>query len=198
MLFRTAVSSVLMPSLFTLPIVSALMLTGAPAHAQSDAFLYVGANKQQTRFGAGSGQVSAQGVTASGLYALINATSGTTDFRGLSAFGTGVITVTGGTFRELATGGDGKINLIGTNLTQSATFQNLTGTPFYTVSGILAESSTPFTAQYNALSTGTLEFDGIAAVPGGAPVPEASTLVSLALLLLGGGGLALKRRKARA
>ncbi len=176
----------------------ALVFTAGAVHAQSSAFLYVGADETGLNTGYGTATVSASGTSASGLYAFIaGADSSTTDYKGLSAFGTGQITVTGGTFQQLTAEDSGVINLIGDNFAQSGSyFIDDYGTPWYTISGTLQESTTPFTAELYAPGTGSLEFNGIQAVPGGSPVPEASTTVSLGLLLLGTAWLAVKRRKA--
>jgi len=185
---------------FVLPLLTclALGLPAGPARAQGPtAFLYVGCDKNQANQGFGAATVSAFGTTGSGTYAFIEATPSTTDYKGLSAFGSGQITVTGGTFQQLFADGNGVINLIGANLTQSEDYQINSVGAFYTIGGTLQQETVPFTAEWYVPSTGTLLFDGIPAIPGGSPVPEASTLVSFTLLL-GGGWLALKRRKAPA
>lgn len=185
-------------STFVLPLLAsvALGLAGGAAHAQGPtAFLYVGSDKNQANQGAGTATISAFGTAASGTYAFIESTPSTTDYKGLSAFGTGRITVTGGTFQQLLADGNGVINLIGYNFQQSDELQHdALNFPYYEVTGTLQQATAPFTAEWYAPSTGTLLFDGMPAVPGGAPVPEASTLVSLALLMLGAGWLAVKRR----
>ena len=181
-------------------LIACLALAGGSVHAQSTAFLYVGADAHQQNPAFGTATVSAAGTAASGQFAFINADSSTTNFEGLSAFGTGQITVTGGTFQQLMAADPGSvINLVGTNLTQSKSFyfDNL-GQSWYTVSGTLQQDQTPFTAQWYRPSEGILEFNGVQAVPGAAPVPEASTVLSLGLLLLGTAWLAFKRRKAAA
>lgn len=172
-----------------------LALAAGAAEAQSP-YLYVGADSNQANKGAGTATVSAFGTVASGEYAFINADTSTANFKGLSAFGTGQITVTGGTFQQLVAGDSSVINLIGYNFTQSKDYYTDSVGAWYTVSGTLQQDNTPFTAQFYAPSTGTLQFDGVPAVPSGAPVPEASTVVSFALLLAGAGWLAIKRRKA--
>ncbi len=187
-----------------LPLIVCLALTAGAVHAQSDAYLYVGADVNQQNRAFGTATVSAAGTTASGLFAPINAGPATTDYKGLSVFGDGQdnsqITVTGGTFQELLADGQGtSINLVGYNLTESKNFYfSSIGDPYYAVSGTLQQDQTPFTAQWYAPSTGTLEFNGAPAVPGAAPVPEASTVVSLGLLLFGAAWIAVKRRKATA
>ena len=184
-----------------LPLALCLILAAGAVHAQSTAFLYVGADANQQNRAFGTATVSAAGTTASGLFTPINAGPGTTDYKGLSVFGDGQdnsqITVTGGTFQQLLADGQGtSINLVGYNLTQSQNFYfDASGLSWYTVSGTLEQDQTPFTAQWYRPSTGTLEFNGVAAVPGGAPVPEASTVVSFGLLLFGAALLAFKRRK---
>ncbi len=179
--------------------VACLALSAGAVHAQSDVYLYVGADVNQQTRGFGTATVSASGTTSSGLFAPINADANTTDYAGLSAFGTGQITVTGGTFQQLLADDTGVINLVGDNLTQSKDFHfDSTGDPYYTVSGTLQQDQTPFTAQWYAPSTGILEFNGTPAVPGAAPVPEASTVFSFGQLLTGAALLAYKRRKAAA
>lgn len=182
-----------------LPLVACLILAAGAVHAQSDAYLYVGADADQQNPAFGAATVSASGTAASGRFAFINADSSTTSYKGLSAFGTGRITVTGGTFEEILADDTSVINLVGYNLTQSEDFYfNNIGDPYYTISGTLQQSQTPFTAQWYAPSTGTLEFNGAAAVPGAAPVPEASTVVSFGLFLTGAAWLAVRRRKVAA
>ena len=184
-----------------LPLVACFALLAGAVHAQSDAYLYVGADANQQNLAFGTATVSATGTTASGLFTPINAGPTTTDYKGLSVFGDGQdnsqITVTGGTFQELLADGQGtSINLIGFNLVQSQDFYfDSVGDPYYIVTGTLQQDQTPFTAQWYAPSTGTLEFNGAPAVPGAAPVPEASTVVSFGLLLTGMGWMAFKRRK---
>ena len=183
-----------------LPLIACLAFAAGSVHAQSTAFLYVGADAYQQNQAFGTATVSATGTAASGQFAFINADPSTTNFEGLSAFGTGQITVTGGTFQQLMASDQGSvINLVGTNLTQSSSFyfDNL-GQSWYTISGTLQQDQTPFTALWFRPSQGTLEFDGIPAVPGAAPVPEASTVVSFGLLLAGAALLAFKRRKVAA
>ena len=198
-----------MPSfaVFALPLTACLSLglaVGA-THAQNafsppTAFLYVGADKNQDHQGAGAATVSAFGTTASGTFDFIDASPTTTNYRGLSAFGTGRITVTGGTFQELLADGNGVINLVGDNLQQSDMLQrDAFNFPYYEVTGTLQQTTVPFTAEWYAPSTGTLLFNGISALPGGAPVPEASAALSLGLLLaLSAGCRAVKRRQASA
>lgn len=185
-------------------IASVLLLATGAAQAQSNAFLYVGTDAGQVVRGFGTATVGASGTTASGQFAFINAGPSTTSYKGLSVFGddqtNSQITVTGGTFQQILAVGKGTaINLIGSNLTQSKTFQvDNSGQAWYTISGTLQQSQTSFTAQWYAPSTGTLEFNGAPAVPGAAPVPEASTVVSFGLLLTGAAWLIVKRRKAAA
>ena len=180
-----------------LPLAVCLVLAAGAVHAQSDAYLYVGADVNQQNQAFGTATISASGTAASGQFAFINAGLGTTDYAGLSAFGTGQITVTGGTFQQLLADDTSVINLVGYNLAQSKDFYfDSIGDPYYTVSGTLQQNQTPFTAQWYAPSTGTLEFNGTPAVPGAAPIPEASTMISFGLLLFGAAWIAVKRRKA--
>ena len=192
-------------AVFALPLTACLSLAGGAAHAQNafsppTAFLYVGADENQANQGPGAATVSAFGTAASGRFAFIEATPTTTNYRGLSAFGDGRITVTGGTFQELLADGNGVINLIGDDLQQSDILQrDAFNFPYYEVTGTLQQTTVPFTAEWYAPSTGTLLFNGISALPGGAPVPEASTTLSLGLLLaLSAGCRAVKRRQVSA
>lgn len=184
--------------IFAVPLLGCLVLAfaGGAAHAQSTAYLYVGADVNQQNLAFGTATVSASSTAASGQFAFINAGPGTTSYEGVSAFSNAQVTVTGGTFQQLLADNSSVINLVGGNLTQSKNyyFDNL-GNAWYTVSGTLQQDQTPFTAQWYAPSTGTLEFNGAPAIPGGAPVPEASTLASFGLLLFGAAWLAFKRRK---
>lgn len=184
--------------IFAAPLLGCLAaFAGGAAQAQSTAFLYVGADANQQNRAFGTAIVSASGTAATGQFAFINADPSTTSYEGLSAFGTGQITVTGGTFQQLLADGSSAVNLVGYNLAQSKDFyfDNL-GQSFYTVTGTLQQDQTPFTAQWYRPSTGTLEFNGAPAVPGAAPVPEASTVISFGLLLFGAACVALKRRTA--
>jgi hypothetical protein len=182
-----------------LPLIVCLSLAAGAVHAQSDAYLYVGADGNQQNRAFGTATVSASGTAAAGRFEFINADPSTTDYKGLSAFGTGQITVTGGTFQQLLADDSSVINLVGSSLTQSQNFYfDSQGNSWYTVSGILQQDQTPFTAQWYRPSTGTLEFNGAPAVPGAAPVPEVSTIISFGLLLTGAAWLAVKRRKVTA
>lgn len=182
---------------FAAPLISCLVLAAGPVHAQSTAFLYVGADSSQLNTGFGTATVSAAGTSASGKFAFLGGAGlSTTDYKGLSAFGDGHLTVTGGTFQQLFAADSGVINLIGYNLTQSSDFQfDASNNAFYTISGTLQQEQTPFTAEWIVPGGGTLEFDGVPAVPGADPVPEASTTVSFGLLLVGAAWLIVKRRK---
>lgn len=148
--------------------------------------------------GPGSGQVnpSSASITGGSVKA-ITASGGTTAFPGqppTSVFTT--CTIQGGTFGTLASTNNGGFNIIGSNL-----FLFTNGL----VTGTLSDGEM-LNAQYTNSSTfgvsGFLDFNGIAAVPVAPPaaVPEASTTVSLGLLLmLGLGGIAVARhRKAAA
>ncbi len=187
-----------------LTLIACLALAGGAAQAQPTvgpatptAFLYVGTDSTQLPKAFGTATVSASGTAASGVFAFLGgADPSTTNYRGLSAFGSGQITVTGGTFQQIFAADNGVINLIGTNLTQGSDLQfDAINQPYYTVSGTLQQDRTPFTAEWIVPGGGTLEFNGLPAVPGAAPVPEASTVVSLGLLLFGTAWLAFKRRK---
>lgn len=179
-----------------LPLIACLILAAGSAHAQSTGFLYVGADANQQNQAFGTATVSASGTAATGQFAFINADPSTTSYEGVSAFSNAQVTITGGTFQQLLADNTSVINLVGYNLTQSKSFYfDNTGLSWYTVSGTLAQDQTPFTAQWYRPSSGTLEFNGAPAIPGGAPaVPEASTLVSFGLLLFGAALLAFKRR----
>ena len=166
----------------------------SPAQAQ---YLYVGSDNARDFSTPGQATMSAAGTTASGNYSFVGANSQTTGFVEAATFNTSLLTITGGTFQYLDAEGASTINLIGTNFAEGS---DLVSTPygdnFQTLSGTLEGSASPFTAYYYAPSTGTLEFNGVPAVPGAAPVPEASPAVTLALLLLGTVWLAGKSRKA--
>lgn len=180
-----------------LPLAVCLVLAAGAVHAQSDAYLYVGADADQQNQAFGTATVSASGTAASGRFAFINAGPGTTDYKGVSAFSNAQVTITGGTFQQLLADDSSVINLVGNNLAQSKNYYiDNFGDAWYTVSGTLQQDQTPFTAQWYAPSSGTLEFNGAPAVPGAAPVPEASTLISFGLLLTGMAWVAYKRRKA--
>ena len=173
------------------------------AQAQSNAYMYVGANSQVTMTGFGAATLSSTGATATGLYSFINADFSTTNYEGLSTFSSSQLTVTGGTFQQLVADDTSTINLVGSNLAESKSFYfDPAGDSFYTLTGTLQGNSSPFTAGFYRPSTGTLEFNGVPAVPGSGPsnpVPEASTTISFGvLLLLGFGVLTFKRRKAAA
>lgn len=189
---------------FALPLIACLALAAGSAHAQfiasqPTAFLYVGADANQQNKLPGAAVVSAFGTVASGQFAFINADPTTTDYEGLSAFGTGQITVTGGAFQQLLADDSSVINLIGSNLTMGSDLQfDSINQPYYLVSGTLQQEQTPFAAEWIVPAGGTLEFNGLPAVPGAAPVPEASTVVSFGLLLFGAAWLAFKRRKVAA
>ncbi len=169
--------------------------------AQSNAFLYVGTDSEVTTMGFGSATLTSQGATASGLYSFINAGPSTIRYNGLSTFSNSRLTVTGGAFQQLFAGDASVIDLVGSNFAESSGFYfNSVGDSFYTVTGTLQGDSSPFTASFYRPSSGTLEFNGVPAVPGAPasnPVPEASPFISLGLLL-GLGCLAVKRRKSAA
>jgi hypothetical protein len=186
------------------PLLGFLVLGIAPSrlHAQTQpsAFMYVGADSNVITKGFGTATLTNTGVSATGLYSFINANSSTTNYKGLSAFSNSQLTISGGTFQQLLAEDTSTINLIGSNLTESSNFYfSPSGDSFYTVSGTLQGSQSPFTASFYRPSTGTLEFNGVAAVRGAPaenPVPEASTTISLGLLLvLGLGYLGITRRK---
>ena len=185
---------------FAAPLLLGCLVTPAvQAQAPLPAYFYVGADSTALNKGFGAATLTSSGVTASGLYAFINASPATASYRGLSAFSNAQLSVTGGTFQELVADDASTINLVGSNLTESSSYYiSPIGDAFYTISGTLQGNQSPFTAGFYAPSTGTLEFNGIAAVrgaPASNPVPEASTIISLGLLLmLGLGAVAVKRR----
>ncbi len=105
--------------------------------------------------------------------------------------GSSAVNITGGKFQNLYTFDSSVIDLFGTNLkaTPDPTFH----TSVLDLSGFLSDG-TPVTGFYEASQSkgGTLEFNG-------APVPEASSLVSLGLLLaLGSGGMVIAARRRKA
>ncbi len=122
-------------------------------------------------------------------------------FSNIGAKGSSTVTISGGTFSDLYTFDTGTINLIGTNLT--ATANNSFIFPYYNLSGTLSDGTAVAGYYESGLSNGgRLQFNGVTAASGGiipvsaAPVPEASSVVSLGLMLaFGAGGLMLARRK---
>ncbi len=187
---------------FALPLLGCLAaVAAAPAHAQ---YLYVGSND-----GAGGAYdfatpgfaaITSTGTMASGNWSIISDTpvESTFSYTEVQAYNTSKVKITGGTFGKLQTSDDSIINLIGYGFAESSDYQVINSVPYYTVSGFFNDS-TPFQTLYTSdaqSGSNTLEFNGMAAVPGAAPIPEASTLVSLAaLLLLGAGVMAYTRRK---
>lgn len=122
----------------------------------------------------------------------------------IGAYGNSTITISGGSFNNLYTFDNGTINLIGTNL--AATYYPetpLSDGPgnfiifpnYYSLSGTLSDG-TSVTGTYDSgkSSGGRLQFNGVTAAP--PPVPEASSVISLGLMLaLGAGVFAISRRK---
>ena len=133
-------------------------------------------------------------------------------FSQIGAYGNSTVTLSGGTFSDLYTFDNATINLIGTNLTAAynpgTSFTGLPGSTFtfpgyYSLGGTLSDG-TAVAGYYESgeSSGGRLQFNGVTAASGGivpvsaAPVPEASSVVSLGLLLaFGAGGLFIARRK---
>ena len=132
-------------------------------------------------------------------------------FSQIGAYDNSTVTIKGGSFSNLYTFGSGTVNLIGTNL--QATFDGIDmnqggiwGSPLvfgYNLTGALSDG-TNVQGYYNVLESkgGSLQFNGVAAVPivripvSAAPVPEASSVISLGLMLaLGAGGFVIARRK---
>ena len=104
---------------------------------------------------------------------------------GYAAYDT-VCNLSGGTFGTLTASHYGGFNITGTNLAFANNF----------ITGTMASGQDMNTQYINQDGNGFLEFNGIA-VPAAA-VPEASTTISLGLLLvLGAGGLALAKRRAK-
>ncbi len=118
-------------------------------------------------------------------------------FRQIAAKGNSNVTISGGSFKNLYTFDNGTINLTGTNL--QAVFSTVVFDPSYNLSGTLSDG-TVINGNYESGqgNGGRILFNGVfaAGVPAAAPVPEASSVVSLGLMLaLGAGGLVLARRK---
>lgn len=118
-------------------------------------------------------------------------------FRQIAAKGNSMVTISGGDFKNLYTFDNGTINLIGTNLT--ATFSQFFSATSYDLSGTLSDG-TVINGNYESGqgNGGRVLFNGVfaAGVPAAAPVPEASSVISLGLMLaFGAGGLMLARRK---
>lgn len=116
-------------------------------------------------------------------------------FRQIAAKGNSTVTISGGKFSNLYTFDNGTINLIGTNL--QAVFSTVVFDPSYNLSGTLSDG-TVINGNYESGqgNGGRILFNGVFAAGTPAPVPEASTVVSLSLMLaLGAGGLMLARRK---
>ncbi len=118
-------------------------------------------------------------------------------FRQIAAKDNSTVTISGGKFFNLYTFGNGTINLIGSNLT--ATFSTFAFDPSYNLTGTLSDG-TVLNGNYESGQGdgGRILFNGVfaAGVPSAAPVPEASSVVSLGLMLvLGAGGFVIARRK---
>ncbi len=116
--------------------------------------------------------------------------AGGQDFR-IGSEGNSTVNITGGKFQNLYTFDNSVIDLFGTNLMAVNDPGFISG--IVDLSGTLSDG-TPVKGFYEANQSmgGTLEFNGVPVQP----VPEASTTVSLGLLLmLGMGGLAVAKRK---
>ncbi len=136
------------------------------------------------------------------------ATLASGQFSQIGAYGNSTVSISGGKFSDLYTFDNATINLIGTNLTAAYNSGSVVSGGFvfpgyYSLGGMLSDG-TAVTGYYESgeSSGGRLQFNGITAASGGivpvsaAPVPEASSVVSLGLMLaLGAGGLLLARRK---
>ena len=108
------------------------------------------------------------------------------------SLGTSKVNIYGGTITYLATQNAGTMDVFGTGLTETF-LGNGGGFDDYSVTGTL-QDGTALNVLYGN-NSGTLLFNGQPAVPIAA-VPEASTIVSLGLLLaLGVGGMVSARKK---
>ncbi len=129
-------------------------------------------------------------------------------FDEIGAYGNSTVTLSGGTFSNLYTFDNATINLIGTNLTATYNSGSIIGFGFvfpdyYRLGGMLSDGTAVNGYYDSGLSSGgRLQFNGVTVASGGsvpvsaAPVPEASSVISLGLMLaLGAGGLVLARRK---
>lgn len=97
------------------------------------------------------------------------------------------VNISGGTFTTLTAFNYGGFDLFGTDLALSASGY---------VTGFLNDGEAVNAFYANTDGNGFLDFNHVAVIPGA--VPEASTTVSLGLLLvLGAGGLALAKRRAK-
>ena len=113
----------------------------------------------------------------------------------LPAQSSSLVTISGGNVQYLETQGSGVINILGTNLALSSAITPINGAPYYAITGTLQNGTSPFAADYAVSNAaGTLEFNGVTASP--AAVPEASSVVSFGLLMLGGLALAACRGRA--
>lgn len=187
---------------FALPLLGCLAAIAAvPAHAQS--YLYAGFNDDPAHYditSSGFAKITSMGTTASGNWSFVGTEplASTFSYAEVQTYNSSVVTITGGTFDKLQTSNDSIINLIGYGLAESNDYQVINSVPYYTVTGFFADS-TAFKTLYTSdapAGSSPLEFNGAAAVPGAAPVPEASTWVSLAALLaLGAGATVYTRRK---
>ena len=130
-------------------------------------------------------------------------------FTQIGAYGNSTVTISGGTFSNLYTFDNATINLLGTNLT--AAYNPGSVIPgigvvfpgYYRLGGTLSDG-TAVAGNYQSSESngGSLQFNGVTAASEGvipisaAPVPEASSVVSLGLMLaLGAGGFFIARRK---
>lgn len=153
--------------------------------------------------GGGAGSVTTRNTSS--------ATLAGGEVENVAAYDDSTVTIKGGHFSNLYTFGNGTINLTGTNLQATSSGASLGGGGFagnffvfgYDLSGTLSDG-TDVDGYYDLLRSrgGSLQFNGVTAVPIGRipvnpdPVPEASSVVSLGLMLaLGAGGFVIARRK---
>ena len=175
---------------FGLALLTCAGLAAAPAHAQIELDLGVSGTTVS-----GTATVTDTGTTASGTYTYNDGGSGTplneqTSFAALIAYGDSTANVSGGSIQYLTTDGGGTIDLFGTGFTETFEGDPQGSILQYNVTGTL-QDGTAINATYDFLG-GNLIFSS--------PVPEASSVMSLGILLvLGLGGLAVSaRRKAQA
>ncbi len=113
----------------------------------------------------------------------------------IGAYGNSTTTISGGSFNNLYTFDNGTINLIGTNLAAAYNSSNIIYPNYYSLSGTLSDGTSVNGFYRSGLSNGgQLQFNGVTVAP--VPVPEASSVISLGLMLaFGAGGFMLARRK---
>ena len=124
-----------------------------------------------------------------------NQISGGTITHLISDYALAHISISGGSFQFIDNiGSRNVINITGTGLQEIGTPTDAAGDGTFHLIGTLTDGQA-LDAQYTQQPSTTLEFDGGTVVS--TPVPEASTLASLGLMLVSGLGLTLRSRKSR-